>query len=50
MEALAADSESDEYNKQSDEESETLQRQWLQLCSNYNNNNNHHHHHHTMDE
>jgi hypothetical protein len=31
MEALAADSESDEYSEQSDEDSETLQRQWLQL-------------------
>lgn len=31
MEALAADSESDEYKQQSDEGSETLKRQWLQL-------------------
>jgi len=31
IEAVAADSESDEYSEQSDEDSETLQRQWLQL-------------------
>ena len=31
MEAFTADSESDEYSEQSDEDSETLQRQWLQL-------------------
>jgi hypothetical protein len=36
---MAADSESDEYNEQSDY-SETRQRQWLELCKNYNYNNN----------
>jgi hypothetical protein len=31
MEALAADSESEENSEKSDVDSETLQRQWLQL-------------------
>jgi hypothetical protein len=31
MEALTADTESDEYSEQGDEDSETLQRQGLQL-------------------